>query len=200
MVRAKQTTDQHAALWVRDLARMTAFYEDAVGLERTYTGTAAGRPTAWYHGLQLFEAPPDVALGEGSLNHVGLTVENIAEVCGQLAAHGVAFERPLAEYPLPELGCTAWWVFFRDPEGNRVELVQVDLAGGAPRASAYRTGLGAAAPDPHVPRLVQALGDVAPAGAVPLRLEHLPLRVLVLPVVDEHDDRAAGLRPGDGLP
>ena len=140
MVRAKQTTDQHAALWVRDLGRMTAFYEDAVGLERVHTGSAHGRPTVWYHGLQLFEAAPDAPLGQGSLNHVGLTVENIEEVCGQLAAHGVAFERPLAAYPLPELGCTAWWVFFRDPEGNRVELVQVEWPEG--RLVRLRSGRG----------------------------------------------------------
>jgi catechol 2,3-dioxygenase-like lactoylglutathione lyase family enzyme len=124
--------DSHCALWTRDFDRMVDFYENVVGLPRIYTAPN------WtlFPLVQLFRPREGHGPAPGTLNHVGLSVTNLDEVVAQLAAHGVEFEQPLQTYHYPEFegqaAVSARWVFFSDPDGNRVELLQVDWPDGHP--------------------------------------------------------------------
>jgi catechol 2,3-dioxygenase-like lactoylglutathione lyase family enzyme len=124
--------DCHCALWTRDFDRMVDFYENVVGLPRILT------TPNWtlFPLVQLFRPREGHNPGPSSLNHVGISVTNLDEIVAQLEAHGVEFEKPLqryhvpAQYEQPEM--SARWVFFRDPDGNRVELLEVDWWEGHP--------------------------------------------------------------------
>jgi catechol 2,3-dioxygenase-like lactoylglutathione lyase family enzyme len=133
MVDAKANyLDCHCALWTQDFDRMVDFYENVVGLPRIYTAPN------WtlFPLVQLFRPDEGHGSGPGTLHHVGIAVDNLEEVVERLAAHGVEFENPLRAYYYPEFegqaAVSARWVFFRDPDGNRVELVQVDWPDGHP--------------------------------------------------------------------
>ncbi len=116
--------DNHVALRVKDLERAVDFYENVVGLERVRFMGDPDRPrTVFFPGLQLVRAEEDDTSIKGVYDHVGLSIENIEEVCANLEAQGVEFETPLTERHFPEIGKGLKLAFFRDPEGNRVELV-----------------------------------------------------------------------------
>ncbi len=116
--------DNHVALRVKDLERAVDFYENVVGLERVRFMGDPDRPrTVFFPGLQLVRAEEDDTSVKGVYDHVGLSIENIEEVCANLEAQGVEFETPLTERHFPEIGKGLKLAFFRDPEGNRIELV-----------------------------------------------------------------------------
>ncbi|MCC6628619.1 MAG: VOC family protein [Chloroflexi bacterium] len=116
--------NNHTALRVKDLERVAAFYENTVGLPRLRAMGDAARPrTIFYPGLQLVRAEDDDTSVKGVFDHIGLSVDNIDEVCANLQAQGVEFETPLTQREIPEVGRSLKLAFFRDPEGNRIELV-----------------------------------------------------------------------------
>jgi catechol 2,3-dioxygenase-like lactoylglutathione lyase family enzyme len=133
MVKAQPNyLDCHTAVWTHDFDRMVDFYENVVGMPRVFAApnwTLLGP-------VQVFRPREGRGPGAGTLNHIGIAVENLDEVVAQLAAHGVAFEKPLQAYHYPESegqpAVSARWVFFNDPEGNRVEVLQVDWPEGHP--------------------------------------------------------------------
>lgn len=124
-VQAQVSPDNnHAAVRVRDMEGTAAFYEQVLGLPRLRVMGDADRPRSiFYRGLQLVRADEDDTSVKGVLDHVGLSIDNIDEVCAQLAANGVEFETPLTQREVPEVGRSIKMCFFRDPEGNRIELV-----------------------------------------------------------------------------
>ena len=116
--------NNHVALRVKDLERAVDFYENVVGLERIrFMGDPARPRSVFFPGIQLVRAEEDDTSVKGVYDHVGISVENIEEVCANLAAQGVEFDTPLTERHFPEIGKGLKLAFFRDPEGNRVELV-----------------------------------------------------------------------------
>jgi catechol 2,3-dioxygenase-like lactoylglutathione lyase family enzyme len=124
-VKAKVTPDNnHVAIRVKDLERAADFYENVVGLERLRVMGDADRPRAiFFPGVQLVRAEDSDPSVKGVFDHVGLSIDNIDEVCANLTANGVEFETPLNLRPSSEVGKSLKMAFFRDIEGNRVELV-----------------------------------------------------------------------------
>ena len=123
--KAEIVTDHlHTALRVRDFEGALRFYTEVLGLEVSRTGGDPAKPgSAWLQGLQLVRAESQDTSEKGVLDHIGFSVGNIEAIVERLVANGVDLEAPLRETMLPT-GQKMKLVFFRDPEGNRIELTQ----------------------------------------------------------------------------
>ncbi|HET9016034.1 MAG TPA: VOC family protein [Thermomicrobiaceae bacterium] len=114
----------HAAIRVRDLDGAVRFYRDTLGIPVQFTRGDADHPdSVFFPGIQLVRAAEQDTTGKGVLDHVGLAVSNLDEILDGLAAAGVPLEVPLTDLSR-EFGSRVRLVFIRDPEGNRLELVQ----------------------------------------------------------------------------
>ena len=126
----------HAAIRVRDIGAMLAFYRDAMGLPFIrQIGEGSSPRVVWLHAVQLIQADQPGEAREGTLDHLAISVLNIEQIAERLTEQGTALEAPISHSDFPELGLQLDNVFFRDPEGNRVELVQWTPLG-APATSA----------------------------------------------------------------
>ncbi|MBB5753581.1 VOC family protein [Prosthecomicrobium pneumaticum] len=120
----------HAGLKVRDIERSLAFWRDRLGLsEMMRLHHDDGRLMLVYlritdtQYLELFPngadetAPPAHATG---VNHLCLTVDDLDEVVERIEAAGISLTIPV------KLGLDgnrqAW---FEDPDGNRIELMEM---------------------------------------------------------------------------
>lgn len=143
------TAIHHTGLVVSDLDRSIAFYEDHFGAELELRTRASGADVATLHGLEG-EADFTIAmlrLGDGRLElfefhaptdgqelavracdiasfHVAITVEDIRARYRQLSELGVEFTREPLSLGEGDLGDFAV-AFCADPDGNRIELVQL---------------------------------------------------------------------------
>ncbi len=126
------------ALRVDDLARMQAFYETVVGLElmRCFDHAAFFRIAEGHGGhtqiLALFDRRAEPSRSQtsfrgvdqrgSSLDHLAFEIDlsSIEAEQRRLESHGVEIETAAFEW--------VHWrsLFFRDPEGNRVEFVAYD--------------------------------------------------------------------------
>jgi catechol 2,3-dioxygenase-like lactoylglutathione lyase family enzyme len=115
----------HTALRVRDLERALTFYTEVVGLSvQRVGGPDPQRPgSVWLDGVQLVRAESQNTAEKGVLDHIGFSVANLDAIVDSVVASGVALEAPIRETTLPN-GQKMRLVFFRDPEGNRIELTQ----------------------------------------------------------------------------
>ena len=115
----------HTALRVRDLEGALRFYTEVVGLaEQRRGGADPSRPNSvWLDGVQLVRAESQDTAEKGVLDHIGFSVANIDAIVASVTAAGVELEAPIRETTLPN-GQQMRLVFFRDPEGNRIELTQ----------------------------------------------------------------------------
>ena len=103
-------------LYTDHLARSVAFYRDVVGL----------RPVIDQGAVKIFQVNPGAYLGVSDLPHRprgtdGIMVTFVRDVEAEhrrLSALGVAFEGPPALY----MDGTVCAVFFRDPDGYRLEV------------------------------------------------------------------------------
>lgn len=121
----------HAAIRVRSMDAMLAFYRDTLGLP--FIRQAGEAPNVvWLHAVQLVRSDTPGDATAGTLDHLAISVLNIDAIAARLHEHGTALEGPIAHADFPELNLHLDNCFFRDPEGNRVELVQwTPLQGGA---------------------------------------------------------------------
>ncbi len=119
----------HAALAVADMATMTAFYRDSLGMQ--------GHPTkhnwlATGHGFSLHLMPTEKPLAPGDPSrHIAFQVENLNDCCRHLLAKGLrpyqmsltmeVFWLSDSEGPLDQGIGT---IFLEDPEGNTLEFVE----------------------------------------------------------------------------
>jgi catechol 2,3-dioxygenase-like lactoylglutathione lyase family enzyme len=114
----------HTALRVRDLEGARAFYTEVIGLSVDRVGGDPQRPNSvWLEGIQLVRAEEQDTAAKGVLDHIGLSVGNLDEIVASLEQNKVALEAPVRETTLPS-GQKMRLVFFRDPEGNRIELTE----------------------------------------------------------------------------
>lgn len=115
----------HGSVIVADTARALRFYRDILGLAVDEGRPDLGYPGAWLdvggQQIHLLELPnPDPVEGRpvhgGRDRHLALGVTDLDHVCARLQEQGVTFTRSRS-------GRRA--AFCRDPDGNAVELIEV---------------------------------------------------------------------------
>jgi lactoylglutathione lyase len=121
---------------VADAERSLAFYRDVLGLayigDLEFPGAHMWRFQAGGSVVKLLEMdpapqaanPPGETTATG-LRYLSLFVSNIDEVVAQVAADGCAVPIPVTEF---QPG--ARFAFVEDPEGNRIELLDVAALSG----------------------------------------------------------------------
>ena len=117
----------HCALLTQDAVATAEFYGSILGLEQGPRPNFSV-PGAWLYcaGNPVLHVVEKSAMpcGTGPLDHMAFSGFGLADVVKRLKARGVALElRRLPE--MPSDGGT-WQLFFRDPNGARVEI---DFAG-----------------------------------------------------------------------
>ncbi len=113
---------EHAAIAAKDVERLANFYVQTLGFEINYRGKTAIFVKAG-DGSMIEIVPADGAPSEATpktpgLRHLALSVTDFDTECERLAAAGIAFLDP----PLIKGGNKV--VFFRDPEGNILHLIE----------------------------------------------------------------------------
>ena len=105
---------------VSDLKRATRFYEDILGLEKkyefpSYVGFECG-------GIEIGLIPkPKTKIPQDFSVSVQLLVRNVSEFCNMLKAKGVCLTNELHEETWGGKQAT-----FNDPDGNVLEITQID--------------------------------------------------------------------------
>lgn len=112
----------HAVLRVRDLAGMTAFYEQALGfsVERTLMEVPLVQLRAGESLLDLTSGPVPAGAAR-NMDHLCFRIDGSdwPALAAHLARFGVATEMPKSRYGAEGSGPS---IYFQDPEGNRIEL------------------------------------------------------------------------------
>ncbi|WZO96190.1 VOC family protein [Isosphaeraceae bacterium EP7] len=115
---------EHFALFAADLAALRDFYVEAFGLKVIVDNSKA--PTPGYFladdgggALEIIGRPAgEKGADTRYVCHVAFLVDDVAKVRASLEARGIAFETG-TEVDNAEMKT----VFFRDPEGNRTQIV-----------------------------------------------------------------------------
>lgn len=119
----------HAAIRVKDVDRTLAFYTGKLGFEEMFRLERDGRLWIIYLRInddQYLEVFPDAEndrapdAGKNGLNHICLTISSIDDALAELEAAGVPLMRPRT---VGADGNPQAWI--EDPDGNRVELMQM---------------------------------------------------------------------------
>lgn len=120
----------HAAIQTRDLARLEAFYTQALGLSVTLRWDDLGivfldAGGAWIELCQINRLGADErphALDEGAgLNHLAFCVAQLDSAYAAMVAAGAAPIAPPRQYRSLRIA------FAADPDGNVVELVEAEF-------------------------------------------------------------------------
>lgn len=124
--RAVINADQHhVCIRVRDMEKQRAFYGEVMGLPYIReVADAQGPRDIWFQAVQLRRAEGPIDSSVGTMDHLAVSVLNIDAIAERLEKASVALESPILHADVPAVGLHLDNVFFRDPEGNRVELVQ----------------------------------------------------------------------------
>ena len=113
---------EHAAIAARDPETLASFYVDTLGFVINYRGKSAifvKAPNGSMIEIIRAEGEAPVATPKTpGLRHLALTVDDFEAQCERLLAAGVVFLDP----PLDKGGNKV--VFFHDPEGNLLHLLQ----------------------------------------------------------------------------
>ena len=123
---------EHVNLTVKDLNRTIDFYRNLLGLEIRWQGKTTDGKLAAHIGdekcyLALFEAPiADSTIGkrnydEVGFNHIGFVVDDLSSLRQKLIDQGITPHLEADYEPGKRL-------YFIDPDGFEVELVQYETA------------------------------------------------------------------------
>jgi catechol 2,3-dioxygenase-like lactoylglutathione lyase family enzyme len=122
----------HIAIRVKDIDRTLDFYRDKLGFKEMFRLDRDGKLWLMYlritdtQYIELFpEAVGDRAPGReaNGLNHLCIEVDNLDGALEELTKAGVAITR---EKQMGADGNLQAWI--EDPDGNRIELMQMDAA------------------------------------------------------------------------
>ena len=114
----------HTSIRVKDLEKSFHFYHEVLGLPVVRRiGPEANPRIVFLQGLELSRAGPEEE-SSGGFSHLGLEVSNIEAVYEELKEKGVPFDVPVREIRFEDEGKAVKIAFFRDPDGNRIELVE----------------------------------------------------------------------------
>jgi catechol 2,3-dioxygenase-like lactoylglutathione lyase family enzyme len=129
----------HVGITVKDLDASIRFYHDVLGLQFSNEpspwfdapelGPAVGVPGATTLELLEYKSPPSdttAPLESNSIgaSHVALLVDDIEATKAELEAKGIEFFSPVNV--VDEGVLAGWrWVYFADPDGYPLELVEV---------------------------------------------------------------------------
>ena len=124
---------RHLALNVRDLPAMKAFYVDLLGFRVEWEPDPDNvYLTSGVDNLALHRAPGGEGApsgGAGALDHLGVIVAQAADVdawAAHLEAHGVTLDMRPKTHRDGARSC-----YFRDPDGNRVQVIHHPPISGA---------------------------------------------------------------------
>ena len=114
------TAMNHFTILTDDVSRTVDFYRDLVGLTDGYRPDL-GFPGAWlYVGeravLHVVGGRPRDQLKPGVIDHIAFSAIGLRATLATLAARGIEHDCR------QQTGTGLWQVFFRDPNGARVEL------------------------------------------------------------------------------
>ena len=113
----------HVAIFTRNYARVRDFYVETLGLP--VVGAFEGRNIVFVGvgstAIEIVESAGERS-DNGGWRHLALEVPDIDAAYEELAAKGIAFHELPHDFPpdAPKLRIA----FFRDPDGNELELVQ----------------------------------------------------------------------------
>lgn len=124
MIKPPPLAFSHMGIFVHDLAKMQGFYEDVLGFPVTDRGKLGGREIVFlsrdpreHHQIVLVSGRP-AALEFNIVNQISLRAETLSDLRD--------FFRLLEREEVGDLVSithgVAWSVYFRDPEGNRIEI------------------------------------------------------------------------------
>jgi len=122
---ASTVSFSHFGFYVKNLEAMRDFYCRVLGFVETDRGVARGRPIVFlsrdpkeHHQIVLVEGRTG-SIDELVINQISLRVGSLADL---RRLHGlIKKESAISEMYTTDHG-TAWSIYFRDPEKNRVEL------------------------------------------------------------------------------
>ena len=119
--KAEHTVENHHIhFFTPDVDAMKAWYVEKLGAA---PGQRSGMEAADVGGVNLTFSPSDQKTKPTkgrSLDHIGFEINNLKEMCKQLAANGIEFDRPYEE--ITSIGLAI--AFFTDPWGTYIELTE----------------------------------------------------------------------------
>ena len=114
----------HIGIYVADFERMLSFYQSVFGFIVTDSARNEARSLAFlttdptsHHQLVLFSGRPANTVSAHLINQISFQVSELSEL--QAIYHALVEAGTQEMEPITH--GTAWSVYFRDPEGNRVE-------------------------------------------------------------------------------
>jgi catechol-2,3-dioxygenase len=117
-----------------------ANYDAIMGLKGTQGRIAVLRTGTFEIELLEFKRPatrpvePDRHVSDQGISHFAIHVRDIAGLSARLKAAGVRFHSALVHFP----SCATTAVYFCDPDGNFIEMLQESIPGQAESALAQR--------------------------------------------------------------
>jgi catechol 2,3-dioxygenase-like lactoylglutathione lyase family enzyme len=120
----------HTAFRVRDLDTSLHFYCDLLGLERAFDIDRDGKPWITFlhlangQFLELFPEPDtaeDFSGNKGSYRHMQLEVDDLEQTITDMERRGL----PRTGTPPRQGRDGNWQYWLTDPDGNRLELMQI---------------------------------------------------------------------------
>lgn len=118
------TGTHHVALKARDFVALRGFYRNTLGLAEVgaFDGTNIVFLQAGDTMIELIQGDPEAT--SGGFAHFAFQVDDVTEMAADLERSGISFHVPPRALVNPAGETFAWIAFFRDPEGNELELFQ----------------------------------------------------------------------------